>query len=270
MRKLNIFCTSIFYYKVLDNLPKYIIKLGLGDSSFPKEWLTEKKNDNISHLNKFYGEMTGIYWIWKNLYQNFNENDLIVNCHYRKFWLNDLYNEKQKNSKQSLFDNLLKENNPNLNKFENFQVQPIIFKEKNLLEDFLVVHKNDSLEKSIDFLDTKFRAEFKNHLEQKVFYPLNMFITTTNNFRKYCEIIFPWLESCYKYCSKKELCNGYNTRLPAFLAERFTSFWFSQETSANLSYARIGNIFLSNTINRVLNTINLHYTFKMYPTLHRY
>ena len=141
-----------------------------------------------------------------------------------------------------MFDNLLKENNPNLNKFENFQVQPIIFKEKNLLEDFLVVHKNDSLEKSIDFLDTKFRAEFKNHLEQKVFYPLNMFITTTNNFRKYCEIIFPWLESCYNIVVKKNYAM-YIILANCFLAERFTSFWFSQETSANLSYARIGNFY---------------------------
>ena len=64
MRKLNIFCTSIFYYKVLDNLPKYIIKLGL-ECIIPKRMV--EKNDNISHLNKFYGEMAGIYWIWKNL-----------------------------------------------------------------------------------------------------------------------------------------------------------------------------------------------------------
>ena len=62
-----------------------------------------------------------------------------------------------------MFDNLLK-NNPNLNKFENFQVQPIIFKEK-FIEDFLVVHENDSLEKSIDFLNPNL-DEFKNHLEQ--------------------------------------------------------------------------------------------------------
>ena len=27
---------------------------------------------------------------------------------------------------------------------------------------------------------------------------------------------------------KKNFCNGYNTRLPAFLAERFLPFWFNK------------------------------------------
>ena len=33
----------------------------------------------------------------------------------------------------------------------------------------------------------------------------------------------------FRNLSKKNLCKDYNTRLPAFLAERFTSYWFSQD-----------------------------------------
>ena len=56
---------------------------------------------------------------------------------------------------------------------------------------------------------------------------------------------------------KKDLCKGYNTRLPAFLAERFTSYWFSQfENKKQLSYARLGRFFLSNKLNIFMNQLN--------------
>ena len=270
MQNLKVYCTSINYYKVLDKLPSYISIIGLGKERFPKNWLKEVDGKNILEKNSFYGELTGIYWIWKNLLKNFDKNDLIGNCHYRKLWLNSCYPVKQKNSKQSLFQNLLNEKNKILNNEKNFQIQPIKKKKKNLLEDFEIIHKNDSLEKSILFLDKQFQEPFKAHLKEKIFYPLNMFITTPDLFEKYCETIFPWLEKCFQYCQNNNLCRDYNLRLPAFLAERFTSFWFSQYSSYHLSYARLGNFFLSNTINSVLNPIKIPYTFKMYPTLHDY
>jgi len=31
-----------------------------------------------------------------------------------------------------------------------------------------------------------------------------------------------------KFCREYNLCNNYNMRLPAFLTERFTSYWFDQ------------------------------------------
>ena len=169
-----------------------------------------------------------------------------------------------------MFKNLLDEKNPLLDEEKIFQVQPINFNNKNLLENFKIIHKNDCLEKSIFFLEPKLQNSFKSHLLGKKLFPLNMFITTPDKFEDYCNIIFPWLDKCYEYCSKNKLCSDYNIRLPAFLAERFTSFWFSQYSTSNFSYARLGNFFLSNSINTFINPIKIPYTFKMYPTLHRY
>ena len=91
MRNLKIFCTSINYYKILDKMPDYVQPIGLGENQFPLHWLNEKRGKNISKVNKFYGELTGIYWVWKNIANNMDNNDKIGNCHYRKFWLNDLF-----------------------------------------------------------------------------------------------------------------------------------------------------------------------------------
>ena len=92
--KIKIFCTSIHPYSLLNKLPNYIIPIGLGNMNFPSGWLTEKKGENIRDLNIFYGELTGFYWVWKNLIDEFNENDFIGFCHYRKLWLNYLRDKK--------------------------------------------------------------------------------------------------------------------------------------------------------------------------------
>ena len=68
-----------------------------------------------------------------------------------------------------------------------------------------------------------------------------MFITKTHFFKEYCENLFPWLEKCFDNCLSNNLFQDYNISLPAFLAERYTSYWFSQNTKPSyLSYARLG------------------------------
>ena len=38
--------------------------------------------DNISELNEFYGELTGLYWIWKN--RKIGDDDIVGFCHFNK------------------------------------------------------------------------------------------------------------------------------------------------------------------------------------------
>ena len=244
MSKLKIFCTSIKHYKIIDRLPSYITPIGLGENNFPSDWIDEKKGDNLTHLNKYYGELTGLYWIWKNKIPEMSKNDMIGNCHYRKLWLDKKFTSKQKFSFSSLYSKLLNQDNNEIEKFDSIQVQPIIFVNKNLIEDFYEIHKTDILIRSLEFLDDKNKILFKEHLNNNILFPLNMFITKVSFFEDYCKILFPWLEKCLNYCLTNNLCKNYNIRLPAFLAERFTSYWFSQfSKKCCLSYARLGNVF---------------------------
>ena len=271
MANLDIYCTTVRYFSVLDKLPSYIKPLGLGSSNYPDHWLKEKNGENISKFNKHYREVSGIYWIWKNRLNDKDKNDWIGSCGYRKLWLNDLYNRKQKFSFSSLYSNLL---NPNNEIFENcdvVQVQPIFLKNETVFQQFEKVHKKNILENCVNFLPSDEREKFINYLNGNKLCLLNMFITKTYLFRRCCENLFPWLEKCFDYCMTNNLCKDYNTALPAVLAERYTSYWFSQNSkSSYLSYARLGKFMLSNNINKFINPTKMPFTFGMYPTTHDY
>ena len=62
------------------------IPVGLGNNDFNKLWMRDNTGKNISEKNKFYGEYTFHYWIWKN-YLDKIENNWIGFCQYRKFWI---------------------------------------------------------------------------------------------------------------------------------------------------------------------------------------
>ena len=271
MSNLKIYCSTIKYYKILDKFPSYINPVGLGSGIFPDEWDVEKKGNNISHLNKYYAQLTMYYWVWKNKLSELEMNDFIGSCEHRLFWLNDLYKKKQKYSPLSLYSKLLQPKNNIFKVNEIILPQPIIFKKKTLYEDFEEVHKKNILPEVISFLPQEHQDSFKRHLQENTLYIGNMFITKKKYFEEYCEIIFPWVEMCYKYCIDRNLCTGYNIRLPVFLAERFSSYWMSEfKNKTTLSYARLGNFHLSNKLNSFINTIKLPFTFYQFPTIYKY
>ena len=106
MSNLFIYCLTSKKYNLFKYLPSNIIPLGLGDNLYPKDFLNERLGINISKHNKYLAEMTGIYWVYKNQINTFKKDDWVGFCHYRRFWLNDFYNQNHK-IKSSLYSKLL-------------------------------------------------------------------------------------------------------------------------------------------------------------------
>ena len=93
------------------------IPVGLGEEKFSDNFLTDKKGENISFKNKFYGEYTFQYWLWKNHLDKINTN-WIGFCQYRKFFVKQkINNELNKLTFKELNNYLLKQidENDNLN-----------------------------------------------------------------------------------------------------------------------------------------------------------
>ena len=64
------------------NDPMYI-PLHVGHAGAKKDfgYMGDDTGDNISDLNCYYAELSGVYWVWKN----YHEADYVGVCHYRRF-----------------------------------------------------------------------------------------------------------------------------------------------------------------------------------------
>lgn len=65
-------------------------------------YLGDNTGDNISDLNCYYSELTGLYWIWKNVH----DLDYVGTCHYRRFLINE---EEQRVFSRKDYEALLQE-----------------------------------------------------------------------------------------------------------------------------------------------------------------
>ena len=92
-------------------------------------------------------------------------------------------------------------------------------------------HGYGNLDKAIDVLDNKDRSEFKNFVnENSSFNPHIMFISKAEIMDKWFQDLFDWLFECEKIFGFKSLKGYDTTRLYAYLAERYLSFWFEKYT----------------------------------------
>jgi hypothetical protein len=248
----KIYCHSL-HEKMLTKIKKVgYIPVGLGDGQFSNEWLRDNTHINISHKNKYYAEYTFYYWFWKNILPKINDNEWIGFCSYRELWGN-----KTKITKDSKFENIVLTEIPNeWDKFDTIvgehidmnylkfsklikhglsslarNPSAIIKSKRNIRFQFDMWHGNGNLDKAIDVLDDDNKEDFRKYtLENVSFSRGNMFACRSKKImNNYFLSIFTWLEKCEKIFGFD--LDGYGkTRMYAFLAERYLSYWFNKYT----------------------------------------
>ena len=257
MTNLKMFCITlepdhIKYIKSLNYTP-----VVLGNKNFSQNCFTDKDGENISHKNKFYGEYTFHYWLWKNYLNNIEEN-WIGFCQYRKFWSLKFSSNDQINL-DNLKDKVLKEIPEELDKYEVILGDPFFVnkrktmkffkkglsllisnpkflfddKARNIKFHFDLMHGKNNLDRAIDLLDKNNKEDFRKFVNDEIsFNPHNMLICKSKNLlNSYYNDVFPWLENCEKLFGFKDL-KGYGlTRIYGFLAERFMSYWFKKNAN---------------------------------------
>lgn len=91
---VKIFAMTHKEFDVPDN-PMYIpLHVGHKQAKQDFGYLGDDTGDNISHLNGYYAELSGVYWVWKN----YHEADYVGICHYRRFLTSEegyVFSEKQ-------------------------------------------------------------------------------------------------------------------------------------------------------------------------------
>ena len=252
MNKIRMYCLSLSdsNYEKIKKLG--YIPVGLGGDNFNSNWIRDNTDLNISKKNKYYGENTFHYWLWKNKLNNFPDNEWVGFCHYRRFWINQNNNSnkleditiKFAEEKWNKFDVILGEeifvNKTKLSKIIKHGKKilidnPFIFFNKNKISikiHFDMYHGYGNLDKAIDLLDKENKEDFREFVYSRVsFNPWNMFICKSRKLMNYYyNSVFDWLSKCEERFGFDEKSYGL-IRIYAFLAERYLSYWFQKNSN---------------------------------------
>ena len=204
--------------------------------------------DNISSKNKYYSELTGIYWVWKNTRQ-----EITGTCHYRRYFTAQpepfLYQVKRilyfsaglyKKRFGLIYTkdtNLFVKRMINKNEVENLlldydailpQARKLKYtvethfkryhdiKDLNLIESVLI-------DKHPDYVNA-----FYEVIKGKKLYANNMFILKDEHFQ---EFMTWWFDVLFEFEKRIDLSQytGYQQRIIGFIAERLLNVWFRRK-----------------------------------------
>lgn len=221
--------------------PIYVGQVGKGSKE-----LNDSTGMSIAEKNPFYSELTAQYWVWKNALPHATPDSFIGFCHYRRFFtfdtnINKISELNEAEIRRNLQEKLQEPNGVILANPIRFPVrqhwlsysrklQRIKFpwQSLSLLEQYEKEHNKDDLITAANLLPNKFKYDFLEFLTtNKEFSPFNMYIARPKILNAYFEILFPWLECIEKTIDLKSLPT-YQARMLGFIAERFSSFYFTK------------------------------------------
>lgn len=174
-------------------------------------YIADNTGDNISEKNMHYCELTGIYWLWKNV-----RCDIIGICHYRRYFIID-ENFLKKDQAESIlrdYDVIL----------PNSQATDC----DSLYEHYKRMHHSQDMDIIRDIICEKC-PEYLNSFDFCMNHNLmsvgNMIVTGKEIFDRYCE----WLFSILFEAEKRIDISGYDeyqSRVFGFLSERLLRVFF--------------------------------------------
>lgn len=193
----------------LDDSYSYILcGKGIGNDFDGVEY-SDDKDQNISDKNKYYSELTGLYWIWKN----FKETKNIGLMHYRRFLLKKY---RLKVLKSGDFTKILKKYDIILPK-----KQIISIGVKNELFRF-VSKKYYDLIKSIVLESGKIdECTFNNFMDSRQMTICNMFVASKELMDEY----FEWLFDILFELENRIKLDDSNYRIMGYISEWLFNLW---------------------------------------------
>ncbi|WP_303864937.1 DUF4422 domain-containing protein [Alkalibaculum bacchi] len=191
------------------------------------QWLRDDIDDNISHLNATYCELTGVYWIWKN-----SREDIVGLYHYRRFFRNRNGSRLDSAAIYKL-----------LNKYDciastSYQTSVNPNEPCSIAQHYAHFHcllDMISLERLIKKDYPKYLNSFYKVMRGPTFRPFNMIVCRKEIWDAYCTWLFSVLNKLESnYINPYFARNAYQARVFGFLAERLLNVWLVAE---NLSIA---------------------------------
>lgn len=193
----------------------------------------DDEGDNISELNPYFCELTGLYWAWKNL-----NSDYIGLVHYRRHF--SMQNKKG-------FENVLsyEELKPYLGKIKVFVPKKRKYYIESLYNHYAHTHYAVHLDETRKIISEKYPDYLKSYdkvLNQTYGYMFNMMIMDKRMLNDYCSWLFDILFELQKRMNNQEL-SVYQGRFYGRVSEIIFNVWIEKKlTSGELTRDEIKEI----------------------------
>lgn len=198
----------------------YIAVIGSSNDNFLQldsirhKYLVDQPHEgaNIDFLNKFYCELTGLYYLWKNI-----DSDIKGIEHYRTYFYgsNGLLNDSEIVDILTHHDVICgKLHFPSLMGIKNIRHGTQLGPTAPFMSTFCNV---------LNDINSDMGASFQAYLDTEYLYPTNTLITTADIFNQYCQALFYVLAQF----DKRVQFTPQSLRMDGYMAELFMGFWFT-------------------------------------------
>ncbi len=192
--------------------PLHVGRAGSGDLGYPGD----DTGENISALNCYYSELTGLYWVWKNC----QDQDAVGTCHYRRY----LINEREQIFTKAEYEKLLGE-------YDLITTKRVKLNHS-YFDGFSANHNQKALVaagEAIRELYPEYYETFVRLVNGTETYFGNMLVARKDLYNAYCQ----WLFSIFALVSERiELETGedaYHKRVFGFISEFLLLVWVTKQ-----------------------------------------
>lgn len=198
-------------------VPMHVGKAGKEELGY----LGDDTGENISEKNRNYCELTGMYWLWKNM-----DCDNIGICHYRRYFIRDEHILTKEQIERTL------EKYPIIVPSSSYMMA----KERigSIKEHYEECHNLRDMAVCREVLTEKYPeylAAFDLAMKVTLFFRGNMWITRKDIYDRYCEWLFDILFEVERRINITNY-DDYQKRVMGFLAERLFRVWLYMQTEA--------------------------------------
>lgn len=188
-------------------------------------YVGDDTGDSISEKNSSYCELTGLYWLWKNV-----SCDVVGICHYRRFFVKD---------EQILEKDYIEKV---LQSYDMIIPDSRCAQEGSMEEHYAARHDVEDLVLCGEIIKKKYpeyAIAFQVAMNSNLISMGNMWITRKEIFDKYCAWLFDILFEAEKQIDFSKY-DDYQGRVMGFLSERLFRVWLlNQEYSIREEYVKM-------------------------------
>lgn len=199
----------------------------------PIGYQPDNEGTNISLKNSSFCELTGLYWAWKNL-----NNEYIGLSHYRRHFKGNSNNKNiiDQVIRRSEIEELLNDTDIILTKKRNYYIETIY----NHYKHTLYIETLDKTRNIIKKDYPNYLSYFDKCMKHRYMHAFNMFIMKKDKLNEYCNWLFDILFKLEEELKDKQY-NSFHSRYPGRVSEVLLDVWLEKN---NYSYKEVPFIYM--------------------------